>query len=112
MTTTEPTTRRFGQYPGGTLPNVGIPTAKASYEDGWWTGCGWNHKKNNYVPGGPSVTTVQPHERQFKNRDWVAFCEATKENHEEWLRGWHDGCQMNWMPPELFIDHIAVLGYN
>lgn len=111
--------RRFGEYPGNDIDchgNAwGIPTAAKAYEDGWWTGVAWDHRKYDYTPGGPWVHSFQERYKNNHPRDWQdlkAYCDATIENHEEWMRGWHDGCQMEWKPPELFVDHIAVLGYN
>lgn len=103
-------TRRFGDYPGNDPDKKGINTADASYEEGWWCGVGWDHKKHNYVPGGPHVSTYNVYER--KHPDWIAYCNATQENNYEWRRGWHDGCQFKWEPPSSQVDHCAVLGYN
>jgi len=80
------TTRRFGAYPANDL-NRGIPTATASYESGKATGRRWTE---SYVPGGPWVCNPDISWGRDDN-DWIAYCAATRENHSEWMRGFHDG---------------------
>jgi hypothetical protein len=110
--------RTFGPYPGGSPE--GIPTAQASYEDGYNSGLTWDRfaPHNKYVPGGPWIHSWSQR-YEFSHRDPVdkahlkAYCDATVENHAEWMRGWHDGRAAKApTPPDLFVDHIAALGYN
>ena len=109
MLTTEPTRRRFGKYPANG-PH-GILTAKAAYLDGYETGCRWQH---DHVPGGPWVCgDSKDNAHAPRDTDWISFCEATLENHREWLRGWHDARTGKVpKPPDIDIDHFAILGYN
>jgi hypothetical protein len=106
MNTSEPITRRFGPYPANRYDGSGIPTAKAAYLTGYETGRTWPWDHN---PGGPFVCVY----RSGDHQDWKEFCEAMAENRAEWLRGWHDGRKgVAICPPELNVDHIAILGYN
>lgn len=84
--TTPSDRRRFGAYPYNDL-GKGIPTAEASYAEGYDRGLTWTAP---WQPGGPFVVTpgVDTHGR---DPDWVAYCEATRENNREWLRGFADG---------------------
>ncbi len=82
---TPPDRRRFGAYPANDLGR-GIPTAEASYADGYRTGATWAEA---YTPGGPFVVT--PYGGVPANDpDWIAFCSATAENNREWRRGFDD----------------------
>ena len=76
--------RRFGAYPAD---RTSIPTAEASYAEGCERGLAWTAA---WQPGGPFVVTpgVDTHGR---DPDWIAYCEATRENNREWLRGFADG---------------------
>lgn len=65
-----------------------LPTAEASYAEGYQIGLKWDAP---WVPGGPWFVNVSDFERQSKNPVWVYFCDATVENNKEWRRGWEDG---------------------
>lgn len=84
--------RRFGPFPGGTPE--GIRTAEASRKDGYETGLSW---KDAYVPSGPWVhrwsnvgggSVVAAHPEEYR-----AYCDATVENHREWMAGWREGVE-------------------
>jgi len=83
------TRRRFGPFPGS--QPEGILTAKASYDAGYETGRRWTE---NYTPGGPywqRASTYPGPTAAAHPDEYRAYCEATEENHREWMRGWHDG---------------------
>ena len=69
-----------------------LPTAAASYENGYETGFKWNTAKDFCVPDGPYHYGPSPYET---NLDRIAYIDATLEgqieNHAAWLRGWTDG---------------------
>jgi hypothetical protein len=85
--------RRFGKYPGNDYDNRGIPTAEESFDDGYYTGRTWDKKfpTSNYQPGGPWVCGLSPYGQMMKDPDWIAYCNATRENNDEWRRGWIEG---------------------
>ena len=62
-----------------------LPSAEEAYEDGFKTGMAWDA---NYTPGGPWICK----ESYSQDIAWRNFCDQTKLNNSEWLRGWRDGC--------------------
>lgn len=92
--------RFFGKYPGGAsnLDGKGSPvlTAEEAYQEGFKTGRNWDKIKCPWVPGGPHTTSARDHERNDAKtnpdkKDWVAYCDATLENHTMWMAGFHEG---------------------
>lgn len=81
MTTTSDR-RRFGAYPAD---RDGIPTAEASYAEGYERGLTWTAP---WQPGGPFVGDG-PTDTQ--DADLNAFRKAQRENRDAWLRGFADG---------------------
>ena len=72
--------RRFGQYP--VWPGVeGLLTAESSHIQGFKTGLQW---KESYTPSGPYILFP---ESWKKDPDYLAYCAATIENNNEWIRG-------------------------
>lgn len=74
--------RRFGAYPAD---RDGIPTAEASYAEGYGRGLTWVAP---WQPGGPFVGDG-PTDTQ--DADLNAFRKAQRENRDAWLRGFADG---------------------
>jgi ribosome modulation factor len=62
-----------------------IRTAEQSYKEGFEAGVTWDSK---WTPGGPFHYSASVMDR---DSDWIAHCEATCENHREWMRGWREG---------------------
>ena len=62
-----------------------LQSAEEAYKDGYETGLTWGNL--NWVPGGPWIC------KQGYTQDiaWKNFCDQTKLNNSEWLRGWSDG---------------------
>ena len=83
--TTPSDRRRFGAYPYNDL-GKGIPTAEASYAEGYDRGLTWTAP---WQPGGPFVGDG-PTDTQ--DADLNAFRKAQRENRDAWLRGFADGC--------------------
>lgn len=74
--------RRFGAYPAD---RTSIPTAEASYAEGYDRGLTWTAP---WQPGGPFVGDG-PTDTQ--DADLNAFRKAQRENRDAWLRGFADG---------------------
>lgn len=91
--------RFFGKYPAGTFDRgQGRPvqTAQEAYDEGFRVGMTWDPVKHPWVPGGPMSFTARDYERdQAKmdpdKADWVAYCDASRENHTMWMAGFHEG---------------------
>ncbi len=77
--------RKFGPYPA---IGDGIPTAEASYKDGYETGLTW---QEDYTPGGPHAFMHNGSSVMDRDPDWAAYCEATRVNLREWKRGFTEG---------------------
>lgn len=75
--------RRFGPYP---YASDGIPTAEDSRAEGYERGLTWTAP---WQPGGPFVISAMSHDRS--DPDWVAFCNATRQNRDAWLAGFAEG---------------------
>jgi hypothetical protein len=78
-----------GKYPAG-HHGGGMPTAEASFLDGYQHGLSWDrfYPHNKHVPGGPYVP--QAHVKMH-DKDWDDCMAAYRENHAEWMRGWRAG---------------------
>ncbi len=63
-----------------------IATTDESYQDGLETGRNWRWP---HTPGGPFVLTYVGSANNDSN--WIAYCNRSKKNNQEWMRGWHDG---------------------
>lgn len=89
-----PITRKFRpgfgpkKYPCGRIP---LATAETAYQEGYESGQDWDrfYPHNNYVPSGPHVSGAgfEIHPDPY----WRQYCNATIENHQAWMRGWHHG---------------------
>lgn len=73
--------RKIGPYPHH---SEGIPTAEASYEDGYNTGMRWSE---SHIPGGPFKYSPG---HLKTDEEWIAYCAALRENHEAWHKGFAD----------------------
>lgn len=65
---------------------------KLSYFEGYHTGVTW---KDSYTPGGPMVWAPcearQFHRTDMTHEQFNARAVLSKVQHEEWMRGFHDG---------------------
>jgi len=60
-----------------------LPTEAEAMADGYRNGLKWNE---DWKPGGPYYYTA----RDWEHPLWKVYCEATKQNHAAWLRGWEE----------------------
>lgn len=87
-----------------------VSTESEAYHNGYDTGLNWNHP---WRPGGPWICgpALMPWQRREDvDPQWIAYCEATRENNKQWLRGFDDGRAAVERNPLLM--HAAELGYN
>ncbi len=63
-----------------------IETDEESYQNGYDTGFTWHDK---WIPGGPWICPVGV--LLSPNKDWEDYCNQTKRNNAQWMKGFRDG---------------------